>query len=147
MNLYFFLLSLTHFNSLVLSSFTQISSNNVDIYNLKRLIFSLFSYFQKNKSLIALNLPFLSFFTLAYSFTNLVSNRVDQQTYFIFLISLSVLLVLNYVLYNILKEENYKQMIWIPTNHRSVKIKFHKHRLNGVHEAEPDTWISHLFYN
>ena len=36
---------------------------------------------------------------------------------------------------------------WIPTNHRSVKIKFHKHRLNGVHEAEPDTWISHLFYN
>ena len=37
--------------------------------------------------------------------------------------------------------------IWIPTNHRSVKIKFHKHRLNGVHEAEPDTWISHLFYN
>ena len=53
----------------------------------------------------------ISFFTLAYSFTNLVSNRVDQQTYFIFLISLSVLLVLNYVLYNILKEENYKQMI------------------------------------
>ena len=41
----------------------------------------------------------------------------------------------------------YNHLIWIPTNHRSVKIKFHKHRLNGVHEAEPDTWISHLFYN
>ena len=37
--------------------------------------------------------------------------------------------------------------IWIPTNHRLVKIKFHKHLLNGVHEAEPDTWIFHLFYN
>ena len=43
-----------------------------------------------------------------------------------------------------LENENF---IWIPTNHRLVKIKFHKHRLNGVHEAEPDTWISHLFYN
>ena len=53
----------------------------------------------------------ISFFTLAYSFTNLVSNHVDQQTYFIFLISLSVLLVINYLLYNTLKEENYKQMI------------------------------------
>ena len=37
--------------------------------------------------------------------------------------------------------------IWIPTNHRLVKIKFHKHLLNGVHETEPDTWIFHLFYN
>ena len=40
-----------------------------------------------------------------------------------------------------------RRFFWIPTNHRSVKIKFHKHPLNGVHEAEPDTWISHLFYN
>ena len=39
------------------------------------------------------------------------------------------------------------EKIWIPTNHRLVKIKFHKHLLNGVHEAEPDTWIFHLFYN
>ena len=37
--------------------------------------------------------------------------------------------------------------IGIPTNHRLVKIKFHKHRLNGVHEAEPDTRNFHLFYN
>ena len=68
--------------------------------------------FAFSKSLLILVIIIsISFFTLAYSFTNLVSNRVDQQTYFIFLISLSVLLVLNYVLYNILKEENYKQMI------------------------------------
>ena len=40
-----------------------------------------------------------------------------------------------------------KKWFWIPTNHRLVKIKFHKHLLNGVHEAEPDTWIFHLFYN
>ena len=40
-----------------------------------------------------------------------------------------------------------KGLIWIPTNHRLVKIKFHKHLLNGVHEAEPVTWIFHLFYN
>ena len=40
-----------------------------------------------------------------------------------------------------------KKPFWIPTNHRLVKIKFHKPLLNGVHEAEPDTWIFHLFYN
>jgi len=34
----------------------------------------------------------------------------------------------------------------MPTNHMLVKIKFYKHRLNGVHEAESDTWIFHLFY-
>lgn len=68
--------------------------------------------FALSKSLLILVIIIsISFFTLAYSFTNLVSNRVDQQTYFIFLISLSVLLVLNYLLYNTLKEENYKQMI------------------------------------
>ena len=68
--------------------------------------------FAFSKSLLILVIIIsISFFTLAYSFTNLVSNRVDQQTYFIFLISLSVLLVLNYLLYNTLKEENYKQMI------------------------------------
>ena len=32
-----------------------------------------------------------------------------------------------------------KKDFWIPTNHRLVKNKYHKHRLNGVHEAEPDT--------
>ena len=32
-----------------------------------------------------------------------------------------------------------KKDFWIPTNHRLVKIKFHKPLLNGVHEAEPDT--------
>lgn len=52
----------------------------------------------------------ISFCTLAYSFLNLLSNRVDQQTYFTLLISLSILLILNYALYNVLKEENYKQM-------------------------------------
>lgn len=68
--------------------------------------------FAFSKSLLILVIIIsISFFTLAYNFTNLVSNSVDQQTYFIFLISLSVLLVLNYVLYNTLKEENYKQMI------------------------------------
>ena len=35
----------------------------------------------------------------------------------------------------LLEENNF----CIPTNLRLVKIKFHKHRLNEVHEVEPDT--------
>ena len=31
--------------------------------------------------------------------------------------------------------------------YRLVKIKFYKHRLDGVHEAELNTWIFHPFYN
>ena len=46
-----------------------------------------------------------------------------------------------------LAQPELNHIIWIPTNHRLVKIKFHKHRLNGVHEAEPDTRNFHLFYN
>ena len=42
---------------------------------------------------------------------------------------------------------NNEKTIWIPTNHRLVKFKFYKYLLNGIHEAEPDTWIFHLFYN
>lgn len=67
--------------------------------------------FAYSKSLLILVIIIsISFCTLAYSFLNLLSNRVDQQTYFTLLISLSILLILNYALYNILKEENYKQM-------------------------------------
>lgn len=67
--------------------------------------------FTFSKSLLILVIIIsVSFCTLAYSFLNLLSNRVDQQAYFTLLISLSILLILNYVLYNILKEENYKQM-------------------------------------
>lgn len=67
--------------------------------------------FAYSKSLLILVIIIsISFCTLAYSFLNLLSNQVDQQTYFTLLISLSILLILNYVLYNILKEENYKQM-------------------------------------
>lgn len=67
--------------------------------------------FAYSKSLLILIIIIsISFCTLAYSFLNLLSNQVDQQTYFTLLISLSILLILNYVLYNILKEENYKQM-------------------------------------
>ncbi len=67
--------------------------------------------FAYSKSLLILVIIIsISFCTLAYSFLNLLSNQVDQQTYFTLLISLSILLILNYALYNILKEENYKQM-------------------------------------
>lgn len=67
--------------------------------------------FAYSKSLLILVIIIsISFCTLAYSFLNLLSNQVDQQTYFTLLISLSILLILNYVLYNILKEENYTQM-------------------------------------
>ena len=67
--------------------------------------------FAYSKSLLILVIIIsISFCTLAYSFLNLLSNRVDQHTYFTLLISLSILLILNYALYNILKEENYKQM-------------------------------------
>lgn len=60
---------------------------------------------------ILLLISIISFFTLTYNFTNLLTNQFNQKTYFILLIILSILLILNYVLYNIIKEENYVQMI------------------------------------
>ena len=87
-----------------------------------KLLFCLLSFFSikimkkrnyalSKSMLILFFIILISFFTLAYSFTNLLLNHFNQQTYFILLIILSILLILNYILYNFLKEENYNQMI------------------------------------
>ena len=121
-----------------------------------KLLFCLLSFFSikiikkrnyafSKSMLILVFIISISFLTLAYSFTRLITNHFNQYTIIILLIILSILLILNYVLFHVLKEENYNQMMKTIQLAELENMKFYIEATKSI--SDENTKLKHYLDN